>query len=104
MALDPPAKLGCTGITDVPFAAGVGYRLLQEIGAAAGLKQVRDGSFDCRNGESFLHRDGVWREIVVVYGNALGHSPSQAGRSGNSQVDRCGICIGDSVNHQGRLV
>ena len=59
--------------------------LLQKIDTAAGLEQVLDGSLDCGNGQTFLQQDVVCREVVVVYGDALGQSPSQASRLGNSR-------------------
>jgi hypothetical protein len=93
MAFDPASKPRGIGLRDISFAAGIRNGLLQEIGAAAGVKQVCYCPLDRGDRNAFLNCDVVCGEIALVHENALWYSPAQPSCAGNGEMNRCRICI-----------
>jgi len=100
MVLDLAPKAGGVSAGDVSFAAGIGNRLLQEIGSAIGLKQVGNGSLDGGDRNTLLNGDNVLGEVAVVHDDALWCLAPQPRIMGNGEMDRCGIRVRDPVDCQ----
>jgi len=98
MVLDPAPKPGGVSVADVALAPRIGNRLLQQICSAAGLEQVSNSSADCCDRNAFLNCDVIGGEIAPVHDNALWRLPTQPNCTGNDEMDRCRIGIGNRVD------
>ena len=100
MVLNPPPQASGFRSADIPFAARVRNRLLQQVGPCARFKQIRDGSVNAGKRKTFVDHHVVRLEVATMDQDPFRYSTAQPRARGNGQMDQCRINVGNFIDRE----